>query len=219
MKGTKVRATKAGARTRHEGTKQQPRSHEATKPRRAKLNPKSKTGRGGRQRGAGASPLEKGGLRGVHAALVILLAAGCHAPTTATAPRQDTSAMSDIVFLHYLAAAPTVTVGEGQRAISMLLDRPDAACTKESWGLVDDAVLDKGTFAYMLRTACDLPRGVNEVVLADTVGLGDRRYALKTCIYEGLMPYGRASDPITGGELLSALTSAEYNTSCRADGG
>ena len=151
--------------------------------------------------------------------VLLLLLAGCHGSNRFAAPRQDTAALSDMVFLHYLATAPTVTVEEGARAVSMLSEKREAEFTKSQWGLAPDSVLDKGTLAYMLRCVCQLPRGVNEVVLVDGVGLGDRRYALQTCIYEGLMPYGRASDPITGGELLSALTSAEYNKSCRADGG
>ena len=147
-------------------------------------------------------------------AWVLLLLAGCHAPRVATGPRQDTSAMSDIVFMHYLATAPTVTVGEGRRALEVLSDGQANVTIRPNWGINDGCMLDKGTLAYLLRTACDLPRGVNEVLLADTVGLGDRRYALKTCIYEGLMPYGRAFDPITGGELLSALTAAETSSAC-----
>ena len=82
-------------------------------------------------------------------------------------------------------------------------------------GLTPDSVLDKGTLAFMLRCVCELPRGVNEVVLVDGLGVGDRRYALKTCIYEGLMPYGQARDPVTGGEVVSALTAAEDNKSCQ----
>lgn len=124
--------------------------------------------------------------------------------------------MSEMVFLHYLATAPTVSVGEGKRAVLQLLPDVDiAAMTRESWGLSEGDLLDKGTLAYMLRTACLLPRGVNEMLLANTVGLGDRRYALRTCIYEGLMPSGRATEPVTGGELLSAIAAAEANPRCR----
>jgi hypothetical protein len=130
--------------------------------------------------------------------------------------RQETASMSEMVFLHYLAAAPTVNVAEGKRAVSLLLPDADTAdLIRESWGLADGDLLDKGTLAYMLRSACRLPRGVNETVIGDTVGWGDRRYALKTCTYEGIMPYGRASEPVTGGELLSALRAAESNHNCK----
>ncbi|MCH7886209.1 MAG: glycosyltransferase, partial [Planctomycetes bacterium] len=77
-----------------------------------------------------------------------------------------------------------------------------------TWHLQPGQVLDKATLAYMLRTLCDLPRSLNET-LASATGLGDRRYALRTCIDGGLLPYGRPHDPVTGGELLSALTRAQ----------
>ena len=123
--------------------------------------------------------------------------------------------MSDMAFLHYLATAPTVSIDEGRRAIGLLTENGDAELIRPEWEFSGDDVLDKGTLAYMLRNACDLPRGVNEVLLADTIGLGDRRYALKTCVYEGLLPFGRADEPVTGGELLSALTAAESNRWCQ----
>ena len=148
--------------------------------------------------------------------LLLVLVPGCHNAKYPTHARQDTSSMSEMVFLHYLATAPTVSVGEGKRAIAMLLPEADAdVLTRDSWDLSDGDLLDKGTLAYMLRTACRLPRGVNEAVFADTLGWGDRRYALKTCTYEGIMPYGRADEPVTGGELLSALRAPESNKNCR----
>ena len=162
----------------------------------------------------GTKARRHGGTKGLFF-LPFLVLAGCHAPNTANAPRQDTSGMSDMVFLHYLATAPTVTVSEGVRSVLMLSEVTEADLTKPQWDLGPDSTLDKGTLAYMLRCVCGLPRGVNEVVLVGGVGLGERRYALQTCIYEGLMPYGRASEPVTGGEVLSALTAAENSKSCR----
>lgn len=150
--------------------------------------------------------------------LVSFVVAGCHRPLRAPDNRQDTSALSDMAFLHYLAGAPTVTVKEGMRAMNLLAQEDHRAFVDwKRWNLDEDSVLDKGTFAFMLRSVCDLPRGFNEVVLAKGLGLGARRYAMKTCIYEGLMPYGRASEPITGGELLSVLSAAENNKLCRIE--
>lgn len=124
--------------------------------------------------------------------------------------------MSEMVFLHHLSTAPTVTVTEGIRAVEMLFQgQRSVAVIWGKWKLGYDSVLDKGTLAYMLRTACDFPQSINEVVLVRGLGLGDRRYALKTCIYEGIMPYGRADEPVTGGELLSALRAAESSRNCR----
>lgn len=143
--------------------------------------------------------------------------AGCQKYIRIAEDRQDTASMSEMAFLHHLATAPTVSVGEGRRAVSLLLPEADtSALIRDSWGLSDSDVLDKGTLAYMLRTACDLQRGVNEVVFSETVGLGDRRYALRTCTYEGIMLYGRADEPVTGGELLSALRAAESSVPCKA---
>ncbi|UCF35019.1 MAG: hypothetical protein JSV78_06870 [Phycisphaerales bacterium] len=158
------------------------------------------------------------------AALLVayLCAGGCGAPKRSFQPEQDVDALNDAVFLHYVATLPVVTVDEGYRAVLMLADLPERPRTfeergaaleklgavKPDWGLEADWVLDKGTLGYMLRTICDLPMGFNELWLS-RMGIGDRRYALKTCVHEGLMPYAPAYEPVTGGELLAAVTKAE----------
>ena len=65
-----------------------------------------------------------------------------------------------------------------------------------------------GTLAHMLRTICRMPWSLSELLSRPT-GLGDRRYALRTCIDEGILPYGRADDPVCGGGLLAAISQAE----------
>jgi hypothetical protein len=65
-----------------------------------------------------------------------------------------------------------------------------------------------GAFAHMLRRAVDLPRSVNEAVFAPA-GIGERRYALRTCIHAGLLPPARSADAVRGGELIAALVRAE----------
>jgi hypothetical protein len=137
-------------------------------------------------------------------------------------PAQDPGALDDVSFLHYLATVPVVTVDEGMRAV-LLLEGEGArwptfnerskelhriGAVKAAWHLQQEQILNKGTLAYMLRTICKLRRSFNERLAAAT-GIGDRRYALATCIHAGLLPYGLAHEPVTGGELLSALTAAE----------
>lgn len=150
------------------------------------------------------------------------LAVGCAARTRSFRPTIDANTLDDISFLHYCATVPVVTVDEGLRAVLMLREIGTAGgnfevrfqsaeqmgAVKTAWALAPDHVLDKGTLAYMLRTVCGLRRSVGEV-LASSSGWGDRRAALASCVHAGLMPYSTAHEPVTGGELLSALTAAE----------
>lgn len=160
---------------------------------------------------------------------VALLSAGCLAPQRTFQPEQDPNTLDEVAFLHYLATVPVVTVDEGMRAVLLLKEVPiqpptfdrrfeslqQVDAVKTTWRLSSERILDKGTLAYMLSAVCGLPRSFNELI-AWTTGLGERRYALKTCVYEGLMPYGRSHEPVTGGELLSALTAAESYLASRS---
>ena len=148
--------------------------------------------------------------------------AGCTQPVRTFEPEQNPDALSDIAFLHYLPTVPVVTVDEGYRAV-LLLKKPDAeaktfaaretylcelrAC-RADWRLQPDQLLDKGTLAHLLRVLCRIPPGVNER-LARPWGLGARRYALRTCIHAGLLDPSLPYEPVTGGELVAALTRAE----------
>ncbi len=147
---------------------------------------------------------------------------GCAMPIRSFTPDVQPNTLGDTAFLHYLATVPLVTVDEGMRAVLLLTDARShptdydtrfdrllgMGAVRENWQLSADQLLDKGSLAFMLRTVCDLRGGLNEALAART-GLGDRRYALKTCVHAGLMRYARPNDPVTGGELLSALTAAE----------
>jgi len=151
-----------------------------------------------------------------------LVLIGCSAPHRTYQPPQAPSALNDTAFLHYLATVPTVTVAEGVRAVGLLLDPTPGPASfddqrrrlekvgalKPGWALVPEETLEKGTLAFMLSVVCKTPRSLHESA-ATLTSLGDRRYALKTCIDEGLLPYGLSHDPVTGGELLSALSRAE----------
>ena len=161
--------------------------------------------------------------------VAFMLAAACTMPQRTFQPEQDPAALDDVSFLHYLATIPVVSVDESLRAVLMLARASTGATTyeqryeallergavKHSWELNADQILSKGTLAYLLRTVCELPRSVDEI-LASRTGLGERRYALKTCVDEGLLPYSLAHEPVTGGELLSALADAEHYLESRS---
>ncbi len=151
-----------------------------------------------------------------------LVITGCTLPNRTIQPTHQAANLNDIRFTHYLATVHTVTVDEGMRAVLMLIgdtkqwpthqDRVVAlesrGAFKSSWGLDPNQILDHGTLAYMLRNVCDIKPGLNET-LATFTQLGDRRYALKTCIYEGILPYTQSQQPVIGQEMQSALTRAE----------
>lgn len=161
-------------------------------------------------------------VRIVLANLLLLSGAGCKLPHRAHVPPMEAEALDDVSFLHYLASAPTVTVSQGVRAVLMLRGATEQwptfeeqhkellrlGAVKAIWKLAPGQTLDKGTFAHMLRVLCDLPAGASEI-LASVTRLGDRRYALRTCIAEKLLPYGQAHEPVRGGELVAALARAE----------
>jgi len=156
------------------------------------------------------------------AVALLLFQPNCIAPRRVIAPPVDPATLDDTAFLHYLATVPTVTVAEGVRAVGLLTgpsQQPASfevqrglleglGAVKPRWRLQPSETLDKGTLAYMLTVVCKTPKSLNEAVSAIT-GLGDRRYALKTCIDEGLMPYGLAHDAVMGGELITSLSKAE----------
>ncbi len=156
------------------------------------------------------------------AASLVLFPAGCSLPVRTFKPEQDPAKLDDLRFVHYLASVPVVTVDEGLRGVLTLtgdgsrfrtfekrLDElTSRGAIRAAWKLKPDQILDKGTLAYMLRTICKLPRGLNEWI-ARVTRLGERRYALKTCIYWKIMPAAVAQEPIRGGELVAALAEAE----------
>lgn len=151
-----------------------------------------------------------------------LIVSGCATPRRTFTPPVDPATLDDVAFLHYLAVVPVVSVDEGFRAVLMLDQEKVEAATfedrmeiltqrgaiKPAWRLEADRTLDQGTLAFMLTAVCKTPRSVSESLAVPT-GWGDRRYALKTCVSEGLLEYGLPHDPVTGGQLLSALTRSE----------
>ncbi len=156
---------------------------------------------------------------------------GCAQPRRQFAPAIDPAGLSDTAFLHYLARTPVVTVDEGTRAVLLLVgstsewsspqERMDEllrrGAIKAAWRLKSDQVLDVGTLAYTLRVVCGVPPGLNDRI-GKVTGLADRRAAVRTCHYAGLMPYAVPHAPVTGGALLAALTHGEaYVDAASAD--
>jgi hypothetical protein len=143
-------------------------------------------------------------------------------PRRSYEPPQAPDAMTDTAFLHYLATVPAATVDEGMRALLLLYGPTSCWPTFEQrrtelirrgavndrWGLEADQLLDKGSLAFMSRSLLRVPRSVSEWLSVPT-GLGDRRYALKTCVGEGLLPYATEYESVTGGELVTLLTRME----------
>ncbi len=160
---------------------------------------------------------------------MMVLDNGCTMPRRTFQPEQDEASLDDVSFLHYLATMPVVTVDEGMRAVLLLTgdstqwptfekryeELRGRGAVKAAWRLRSGRILDKGTLAYMLRTVCDGAPSLNEI-LASKTGLGDRRYALKACVDEGVLLYGLSHEPVTGGELLSALTKVEQHVTLQS---
>lgn len=161
-------------------------------------------------------------LTAVASAITLGALAGCSSAARTVTP-VDRTGLSSVAYAHSIANAPVATVGS---AAKLLVDLSaggegaddDAELTESSaydgllargsirsaWGLSTNAVLDAGTLAFMLRAEGDLVQSTNER-LASFTGLGDRRYALRSCIADGLLPPQRADAPVSGGALLDAV--------------
>lgn len=142
-------------------------------------------------------------------------------------PQVDPGTLDDSTFTHYLSTLPTVTIDEGSRAVLLAMGESDVPgdfsmrisklesnrIYRSDWGLNSDDVLDRGTLAYMVYHMVGIKPGVNMMLLGSW-GLGDRRYAIKEVVDEGLMEYGLPYEQPTGGEVLRVLARAnEYRAS------
>ncbi len=72
------------------------------------------------------------------------------------------------------------------------------------WELEEPARLTKGTLAYMVCKAA----GVKGGLTASVFGMS-RRYALKECLYLGLIAGGTTDEYVTGRELIDVVTNVE----------
>lgn len=158
----------------------------------------------------------------------IVLGSGCATPKRRFQPTVQPNALPAHVFVHYLATVPVATVDEGCRAVLLLTaDGEKAGSFPErrvvlqrlgawhpSWSIEGDRVLDQGTLAYMLRVLCAMPHGLSETLLGGW-GASAKRYALRTCTHEGVLPQGQPHQPVSGGMLQSAINRAEIYISNR----
>lgn len=147
--------------------------------------------------------------------------AGC-APRVAVTPAMDHNQLDSLALLHYMAGQPAVTNDEACRAVLVLVDGTETPGTfdtrrqalesrgivRAEWGLQANDAVDRGTLAYMIFKGCGVRHGMN-TWLSQGSGLGDRRYALRRCTQEDIMPYGLPYQIPTGGEVVRALARAD----------
>lgn len=149
------------------------------------------------------------------------LLSGCARPRQ-TPPPVDPSKLSDDGFLHYLGEVPVVTVDEGFRAMLILADGEDTSkdfndrysklvnrgIARREWELKAENVIDRGSVAAMVCRICRIGGGVNQRVFG-SIGLADRRYAVRDLVYERIMADGPDYAGVKGGELIALLTKAD----------
>lgn len=151
----------------------------------------------------------------------LVLGGGCRAPVRTVPPVVDPDTLGETGFVHYLSVTVVVTVDEGARAVLALVGDAGVAgdfesrwaalrergAVRDQWRVTAETVLDRGSFAYMLCGVLGVPPGLNDR-WSDTLGWGGRRAATRTAVYEGLLDYGPAHEPISGGVVASSLVRA-----------
>ncbi len=81
------------------------------------------------------------------------------------------------------------------------------------WELGEAAPVDRGTLSYMLCKALGIKGGLTMGVFGTS-----RRYALRECVYLGLIPGGSTGQYLSGRELIDVLGNAEIHREAgRAD--
>jgi hypothetical protein len=126
-------------------------------------------------------------------------------------------------FLHeQLPREAMITTGEAYRALLLLADGEERYNTFQErecelqrrhwirceWNLQRAEPIDVGAVAYIVIRMIHGERGVNSLVFG-SLGLGDRRYALRDLTYMGLIENEAAYRWITGGELLNLMGRAD----------
>ena len=155
--------------------------------------------------------------------LVIGLCA-CGCSRTLRVEQADRGEQVDIdTFWHeHLQAQPMVTVAEACRALLLLADGaeqyPDfearraaleaRGIVRPAWGLQREACIDRGSVAYMVCRILQIRGGLN-LRLFGTLGVGDRRYAVRELVYLDLMPPGAPYRYMTGSELVDLMAEAD----------
>jgi len=149
-------------------------------------------------------------------------AAGCaHVDRTEQVNRAEQLGVDE--FLHeHLPARAVVTTGEAYRALLLLADGDEhynsfdaraaelmrRGWVRTEWNLRREEPIDAGAVAYMVIRIVHGERGANSLVLG-SVGVGERRYALRDLEYMGLIEQRPAYRWLTGGELLDLMGRAD----------
>ncbi|MCG8406552.1 MAG: hypothetical protein MI923_15260 [Phycisphaerales bacterium] len=150
-----------------------------------------------------------------------ILSVGCSGPRKFV-PDVHPDELSDDGFYAYLTEIPLVTVDEAYRAMLILADGEDRSedfvdrqrkletrgIAKSAWDLQQDHVVDTGSVAYMVCRICQIDGGVN-MRLFGSLGLGDRRYALRELIYREMLEEAVDFEYMTGANLFALLRKAD----------
>lgn len=156
------------------------------------------------------------------ALLTVVVAVGCSRPTRVEQVERGEQVDSEAFIHEHLQSVSMVTVGEAYRAMSLLADGEDKhagfeerqadlqsrGIVRAAWNLRREEPIDKGAVAYMTLSIIRGERGVNSLVFG-SLGLGDRRYALRDVIHMGLMEPATSGKYVTGGELVFLMGKAD----------
>lgn len=159
-------------------------------------------------------------------AMILILVSGC--AVTRPEPKIDSATLDRDSFLSWLADQPLVSTAEAYRAMLIAATDKDpgadfAANQREAfqrqiarpeWKLQSSQAIDKATAAFMAAQIAKIPGGINLNLLGRALHVGDRRYAYREIVWEG-MPWGESPpyQVITGGEFISLMTwMDEYRT-------
>ena len=155
-------------------------------------------------------------------AVILLLAAGC--AVTRPQPGINPGVLDRDSFLSWLADQPLVSAAEAYRAMLIAASDQDPGSdfqkneqevfrrdiARPEWKLKPDQAVDKATVAFMVAQVAKVRGGINLNVLGRALHLGDRRYAYRQLVYEGLpQNSGTPYMVLTGGEFVSFLTWAD----------
>ncbi len=158
-------------------------------------------------------------MKHIAAITMLLLLTGC--AVTKPRPRINPATLDRDSYFSWLADQALVSTDEAYRAMLIAATDKDPGADFETlqrevfekgisrpeWKLRPDQAIDKATAAYMAVQVAKVPGGINLNLFGRALHLGDRRYAYREVVYEGI---GWGDSPpyavITGGEFLSLLT-------------
>jgi len=154
--------------------------------------------------------------------LAALLASGCS--QTLRVEQANIGERVDVdTFLHeHLLVQPMVTVSEAYRAMLILADGDDTCksfgerrslleergIARGQWDLRREACIDRGSIAYMVCKILKVRGGINLTIFG-SLGIGDRRYAMRELMDMSMMEYGSVDQYMTGGELVTLIGKAD----------